>query len=87
MKDNVPQPTAMASGKVAHMIEWQSWNTPSTGTEGAVVTKIPTSQREKERRIESEMYSELSEGEKEARFTAGKSEQKKQFKLNKSTRQ
>uniref|UniRef100_A0A8C7V0C8 Family with sequence similarity 131 member Ba n=1 Tax=Oncorhynchus mykiss TaxID=8022 RepID=A0A8C7V0C8_ONCMY len=71
MKDKVTKPTAMASGKVAHMIEWQSWNTPSTGTEGAVVTKIPTSQREKERRIESEMYSELSEGEKEARFTAG----------------
>ncbi|KAM9419743.1 uncharacterized protein ACWYII_022706 isoform 4-T4 [Salvelinus alpinus] len=71
MKDKVTKPTAMASGKVAHMIEWQSWNTPSAGTEGAVVTKIPTSQREKERRMESEMYSELSEGEKEARFTAG----------------
>ncbi|XP_010895174.1 uncharacterized protein fam131ba isoform X3 [Esox lucius] len=71
MKDKVTKPTAMASGRVAHMIEWQSWNTPSTGTEGTTITKIPTSQREKERRIESEMYSELSEGEKEARFTAG----------------
>ncbi|XP_031645230.1 protein FAM131B isoform X4 [Oncorhynchus kisutch] len=71
MKDKVTKPTAMASGKVAHMIEWQSWNTPSTGTEGTVVSKIPTSQREKDRRRESEMYSELSEGEKEARFTAG----------------
>eukprot|EP00063_Salmo_salar_P022161 XP_013996996.1 PREDICTED: FAM131B isoform X1 [Salmo salar] len=71
MKDKVTKPTAMASGKVAHMIEWQSWNTPSTGTEGNVVAKIPTSQREKDRRRESEMYSELSEGEKEARFTAG----------------
>ncbi|XP_070996045.1 AF4/FMR2 family member lilli-like isoform X1 [Oncorhynchus clarkii lewisi] len=71
MKDKVTKPTAMASGKVAHMIEWQSWNTPSTGTEGTVVAKIPTSQREKDRRRESEMYSELSEGEKEARFTAG----------------
>ncbi|CAB1321019.1 unnamed protein product [Coregonus sp. 'balchen'] len=71
MKDKVTKPTAMASGKVAHMIEWQSWNTPSNGTEGNVVAKIPTSQREKERRMESEMYSELSEGEKEARFTAG----------------
>ncbi|KAL0962399.1 hypothetical protein UPYG_G00339540 [Umbra pygmaea] len=71
MKDKVTKPTAMASGRVAHMIEWQSWNTPSTGTEGTTVSKIPTSQREKERRIESEIYSELSEGEKEARFTAG----------------
>ncbi|KAJ8000047.1 hypothetical protein DPEC_G00200760 [Dallia pectoralis] len=71
MKDKVTKPTAMASGRVAHMIEWQSWNTPSTGNEGTTVAKIPTSQREKERRIESEIYSELSEGEKEARFTAG----------------
>lgn len=84
MKDKVTKPTAMASGKVAHMIEWQSWNTPSTGTEGNVVAKIPTSQREKDRRRESEMYSELSEGEKEARFTAGKSKHKNQLQFNKS---
>ncbi|MBN3308492.1 F131B protein, partial [Amia calva] len=31
MKDHVTKPTAMAQGKVAHMIEWQSWGKPSAG--------------------------------------------------------
>ncbi|XP_072304367.1 uncharacterized protein [Eucyclogobius newberryi] len=66
MKDKVTKPTAMASGKVAHMIEWQSWNTPSAGPQGK-----NTVQREKQRRLENDAYSDLSDGEKEARFAAG----------------
>uniref|UniRef100_A0A3Q2YAU5 Family with sequence similarity 131 member Ba n=1 Tax=Hippocampus comes TaxID=109280 RepID=A0A3Q2YAU5_HIPCM len=31
MKDKVTKPTAMAQGRVAHMIEWQSWGKPSAG--------------------------------------------------------
>ncbi|XP_039675374.1 protein FAM131B-like isoform X1 [Perca fluviatilis] len=69
MKDKVTKPTAMAQGRVAHMIEWQSWGTPSVGQMGTV--GLNNLQREKERRLESDAYSDLSDGEKEARFAAG----------------
>ncbi|CAI5691746.1 unnamed protein product [Oreochromis niloticus] len=69
MKDKVTKPTAMAQGRVAHMIEWQSWGKPSAGPlGGAGHTNL---QREKERRMENDAYSDLSDGEKEARFAAG----------------
>ncbi|XP_062386066.1 AF4/FMR2 family member lilli isoform X2 [Sardina pilchardus] len=69
MKDKVTKPTAMAQGRVAHMIEWQSWGTPSAGPEGGVGrTNL---NRERERRLENDLYSDLSDGEKEARFAAG----------------
>lgn len=69
MKDKVTKPTAMAQGRVAHMIEWQSWGKPSAGpTGGAGHINL---QREKERRMENDAYSDLSDGEKEARFAAG----------------
>ncbi|KAJ8354979.1 hypothetical protein SKAU_G00225460 [Synaphobranchus kaupii] len=31
MKDKVTKPTAMAQGRVAHMIEWQSWGMQTVG--------------------------------------------------------
>ncbi|XP_061912612.1 uncharacterized protein LOC133655958 isoform X2 [Entelurus aequoreus] len=69
MKDKVTKPTAMAQGRVAHMIEWQSWGKPTAGPpSGAGRTNL---QREKERRMENDAYSDLSDGEKEARFAAG----------------
>ncbi|KAG9355801.1 hypothetical protein JZ751_000643 [Albula glossodonta] len=69
MKDKVTKPTAMAQGRVAHMIEWQSWGKPSAGPEGgAGCTNL---HRERERRLENDAYSDLSDGEKEARFAAG----------------
>ncbi|XP_017283145.1 uncharacterized protein LOC108242671 isoform X4 [Kryptolebias marmoratus] len=69
MKDKVTKPTAMAQGRVAHMIEWQSWGKPSAGPLGGLGhTNL---QREKERRMENDAYSDLSDGEKEARFAAG----------------
>ncbi|XP_047239631.1 uncharacterized protein LOC124879245 isoform X3 [Girardinichthys multiradiatus] len=69
MKDKVTKPTAMAQGRVAHMIEWQSWGNPSAGPIGS--TGHANLQREKERRMENDAYSDLSDGEKEARFAAG----------------
>ncbi|XP_034456931.1 uncharacterized protein LOC117771048 isoform X3 [Hippoglossus hippoglossus] len=69
MKDKVTKPTAMAQGRVAHMIEWQSWGKPTAGPLGG--TGHTNLQREKARRLESDMYSDLSDGEKEARFAAG----------------
>ncbi|XP_014845915.1 PREDICTED: uncharacterized protein LOC106919802 isoform X4 [Poecilia mexicana] len=69
MKDKVTKPTAMAQGRVAHMIEWQSWGKPTAGPCGG--TGRANLQREKERRMENDAYSDLSDGEKEARFAAG----------------
>ncbi|XP_075698998.1 protein FAM131B isoform X1 [Rhinoderma darwinii] len=58
MKDKVTKPTALGSGRVAHMIEWQSWGQPPP-------------QSSESTRMDSDAYSDLSDGEKEARFLAG----------------
>uniref|UniRef100_W5KQC5 Family with sequence similarity 131 member Ba n=1 Tax=Astyanax mexicanus TaxID=7994 RepID=W5KQC5_ASTMX len=68
MKDKVTKPTAMAQGRVAHMIEWQSWGKPSAGPIGRSGHNL---HRERERRLENDAYSDLSDGEKEARMAAG----------------
>lgn len=70
MKDKVTKPTAMAQGRVAHMIEWQSWGKPSAGPIGGAGRS--NLHRERERRLENDAYSDLSDGEKEARMAAGK---------------
>ncbi|XP_039516219.1 protein FAM131A isoform X1 [Pimephales promelas] len=61
VKDHVTKPTAMAQGRVAHLIEWKGWCKP---------TDAPSA-------LESHLtsYSHLSEGEQEARFAAGVAEQ------------
>ncbi|XP_045076875.1 protein FAM131A [Coregonus clupeaformis] len=61
MKDHVTRPTGMAQGRVAHLIEWKGWCKP---------TDTPTA-------LESDFnnYSDLTEGEQEARFAAGVAEQ------------
>ncbi|XP_066530952.1 uncharacterized protein fam131ba isoform X2 [Hoplias malabaricus] len=69
MKDKVTKPTAMAQGRVAHMIEWQSWGKPSAGPIGGAGHS--NLHRERERRMENDAYSDLSDGEKEARMAAG----------------
>ncbi|XP_037309303.1 uncharacterized protein fam131bb isoform X1 [Pungitius pungitius] len=71
MKERVTKPTAMAQGRVAHMIEWQNWSMTTVGAGGVPLPRITTQEREKERRLENDAYSDLSETEKEARFTAG----------------
>ncbi|XP_020563990.1 protein FAM131A isoform X1 [Oryzias latipes] len=61
VKDHVTKPTAMAQGRVAHLIEWKGWCKPmDTATA-----------------LESDFnsYSDLTEGEQEARFAAGVAEQ------------
>ncbi|XP_053547745.1 protein FAM131B-like [Bombina bombina] len=58
MKDKVTKPTALGSGRVAHMIEWQSWGQPPPPSNEST-------------RMDSDAYSDLSDGEKEARFLAG----------------
>lgn len=62
MKDHVTKPTAMGQGRVAHMIEWQGW--------GKAPAIQPQHSHEAVRR-DTDAYSDLSDGEKEARFLAG----------------
>ncbi|XP_042596700.1 uncharacterized protein LOC109085248 isoform X2 [Cyprinus carpio] len=69
MKDKVTKPTAMAQGRVAHMIEWQSWGMQTVGVGGTGRTSSLHLQQE--RKLENDAYSDLSDGEKEARFAAG----------------
>uniref|UniRef100_G1QCE5 Family with sequence similarity 131 member A n=1 Tax=Myotis lucifugus TaxID=59463 RepID=G1QCE5_MYOLU len=54
VKDHVTKPTAMAQGRVAHLIEWKGWSKPSDSP--AALESAFSS------------YSDLSEGEQEARF-------------------
>lgn len=78
MKDKVTKPTAMAQGRVAHMIEWQNWGMQTVGAGGSSVGRFSTRNLQQERKLENDAYSDLSDGEKEARFAAGK-EKKKTF--------
>lgn len=59
VKDHVTKPTAMAQGRVAHLIEWKGWCKP---TDSPVALESAFNS-----------YSDLSEGEQEARFAAGRS--------------
>lgn len=62
MKDHVTKPTAMGQGRVAHMIEWQGW--------GKAHSQQQQHTHESARK-DADAYSDLSDGEKEARFLAG----------------
>uniref|UniRef100_A0A673HJR6 Family with sequence similarity 131 member B n=1 Tax=Sinocyclocheilus rhinocerous TaxID=307959 RepID=A0A673HJR6_9TELE len=71
MKDKVTKPTAMAQGRVAHMIEWQSWGMQTVGVGGTGAGRTSSLHLQQERKLENDAYSDLSDGEKEARFAAG----------------
>ncbi|XP_031431693.1 uncharacterized protein fam131bb isoform X2 [Clupea harengus] len=71
MKDKVTKPTAMAQGRVAHMIEWQNWGMNTVGPGGYTGVRASSLQIQQERKIENDAYSDLSDGEKEARMAAG----------------
>ncbi|KAJ8378092.1 hypothetical protein AAFF_G00248060 [Aldrovandia affinis] len=61
VKDHVTKPTAMAQGRVAHLIEWKGWCRPCDSP-AALESHFSS-------------YSHLTEGEQEARFAAGVAEQ------------
>lgn len=63
VKDHVTKPTAMAQGRVAHLIEWKGWSKPSDSS--AALESAFSS------------YSDLSEGEQEARFAAGREQERR----------
>ncbi|XP_006001413.1 protein FAM131B [Latimeria chalumnae] len=66
VKDRITKPTAMAQGKVAHMIEWQGWSKQQHPYRQPIHETV---------RMDVDAYSDLSDGEKEARFAAGVMEQ------------
>ncbi|XP_009875835.1 PREDICTED: protein FAM131B [Apaloderma vittatum] len=66
MKDHVTKPTAMGQGRVAHMIEWQGWGKSNSQQQ---------QHTHETARKDADAYSDLSDGEKEARFLAGVMEQ------------
>lgn len=57
IKDHITKPTAMARGRVAHLIEWKGWSAPRAGW-------APTP-------AEDEHYCCLPDELREARFAAG----------------
>ncbi|XP_067422330.1 protein FAM131C isoform X1 [Emydura macquarii macquarii] len=61
VKDHITKPTAMARGRVAHLIEWKGWSAPQAGWEPWLTNE--------------EHYSYLTDELKEARFAAGVAEQ------------
>lgn len=82
MKDKVTKPTAMAQGRVAHMIEWQNWSMQTVGAGGTSAGRTSTRNLQHERKLENDAYSDLSDGEKEARFAAGKERERKDLGLS-----
>ncbi|KAJ7306381.1 hypothetical protein JRQ81_009727 [Phrynocephalus forsythii] len=62
IKDHITKPTAMARGRVAHLIEWKGWSASRAGWDPA-------------RTGQEELYDDLADELKEARFAAGVAEQ------------
>ncbi|MGH0120052.1 UNVERIFIED_CONTAM: hypothetical protein FKN15_064301 [Acipenser sinensis] len=62
IKERITKPTAMAQGRVAHLIEWKGWNSKQQDWGGAPLQ-------------DEEQYSDLTDEIKEARFAAGVAEQ------------
>ncbi|XP_037684346.1 protein FAM131C isoform X2 [Choloepus didactylus] len=61
IKDHITKPTAMARGRVAHLIEWKGWSAQRSGWELSPA--------------EDEHYCRLPDELREARFAAGVAEQ------------
>ncbi|XP_059770365.1 protein FAM131C [Balaenoptera ricei] len=61
IKDHITKPTAMARGRVAHLIEWKGWSAQRSGWEPSAA--------------EDEHYCCLPDELREARFAAGVAEQ------------
>ncbi|XP_072442658.1 protein FAM131C isoform X2 [Chiloscyllium punctatum] len=61
VKDHITKPTAMARGRVAHLIEWKGWGAHGRGSNTCSMDDVH--------------YSNLTDELKEARFAAGVAEQ------------
>uniref|UniRef100_A0A3Q2D5R2 Family with sequence similarity 131 member C n=1 Tax=Cyprinodon variegatus TaxID=28743 RepID=A0A3Q2D5R2_CYPVA len=65
IKEHITKPTAMAQGRVAHLIEWKGWGGCGGGC-GGMGTELQE---------DEQFYSQMTDEIKEARFAAGVAEQ------------
>ncbi|XP_028309432.1 protein FAM131C [Gouania willdenowi] len=70
IKDHITKPTAMAQGRVAHLIEWKGWGGGGEAAGGGAWGKGGMGLQEDE-----QFYSQMTDEIKEARFAAGVAEQ------------
>ncbi|KAG9332749.1 hypothetical protein JZ751_014848, partial [Albula glossodonta] len=79
IKEHITKPTAMAQGRVAHLIEWKGWSAGGGGAGGAGYTWGGTGGGWRgagaELQVDEQLYSHLTDEIKEARFAAGVAEQ------------
>ncbi|KAK7884747.1 hypothetical protein WMY93_027870 [Mugilogobius chulae] len=80
IKDHITKPTAMAQGRVAHLIEWKGWGGSeggSGGWSGAGWGRggAAWGGMEAELQEDANFYSQMTDEIKEARFAAGVAEQ------------
>ncbi|XP_036388309.1 protein FAM131C [Megalops cyprinoides] len=78
IKEHITKPTAMAQGRVAHLIEWKGWSS-GAGTEGGGYSwggaGSGWSRTGAGLQEDEQLYSHLTDEIKEARFAAGVAEQ------------
>ncbi|KAG7226905.1 hypothetical protein INR49_022200 [Caranx melampygus] len=81
IKEHITQPTAMAQGRVAHLIEWKGWGGSSEtggrggGWSGACRKGGGWGGMGAELQEDEQFYSQMTDEIKEARFAAGVAEQ------------
>ncbi|TRZ02468.1 hypothetical protein DNTS_030293 [Danionella cerebrum] len=73
IKDHITKPTAMAQGRVAHLIEWKSWG--GEATSGGSWCGWSREAGGATLQEDEQLYSHLTDEIKEARFAAGVAEQ------------
>uniref|UniRef100_A0A8C6WM89 Family with sequence similarity 131 member C n=1 Tax=Neogobius melanostomus TaxID=47308 RepID=A0A8C6WM89_9GOBI len=74
IKEHITKPTAMAQGRVAHLIEWKGWGGGEAGSRGGAWGRGGAGM-EAELQEDAHYYSQMTDEIKEARFAAGVAEQ------------
>ncbi|XP_070696358.1 protein FAM131C [Pempheris klunzingeri] len=75
IKEHITKPTAMAQGRVAHLIEWKGWGGGSQAREGGGKGGGGWGGMGAELQEDEQFYSQMTDEIKEARFAAGVAEQ------------
>lgn len=75
IKEHITKPTAMAQGRVAHLIEWKGWGggDPTGGWSGAWGKGSGLGGMGSDLQEDEQFYSQMTDEIKEARFAAGES--------------
>lgn len=83
VKEHITKPTAMAQGRVAHLIEWKGWGGGSQARGSGVGWSGAWGGMEAELQEDEQFYSQMTDEIKEARFAAGETDEWNEFKKNK----